>query len=49
MSNEGYTDSAAKETDTDNNDVDIPDDCRNLFTRLIDEIEATNNKIKLYK
>ena len=29
MSNEGYTDSAAKETDTDNIDVDIPDDCRN--------------------
>ena len=25
-----------------NNDVDIPMDCRNLFTRLMDEIEVNN-------
>ena len=27
-------------------DVDIPDDCRNLFTRLMDEMEENNKKIK---
>ena len=31
--------------DADNNDVDIPEDCRNLFNHMMNEIEANNNKI----
>ena len=32
--------------DNNENEVDIPDDCRNLFTRLMDEMEENNKKIK---
>ena len=49
--NEGNSDSGVKESlviensDTDN-DVEIPDDCRNHFMHLMDEMEASNRKIK---
>ena len=46
ISNESNTMSNDKVVGPDtNNENDISDDCRNLFTRLMDEVEENNKKI----